>query len=250
MRIFLSWSGKRSQYVAEQFDEWLPIVIQGVDTFMSERGIEAGNRWLKKIDAELETTNFGILFVTPENQNEPWLVHEAGALAKSIEESRVAPVTIDMAPSDIDWPLARFQASNLDQSGVSDLLTSINEAFGEDQLESSVLESSFEAQWPNLKKELDDLPSPQQENATPESSPEEAQQRRDEKLDEVLELVRGMSRTDGVEDLRERLVELKERNEFLVDELETKDERLRELQSRLSHFEEERRREREAEDQL
>jgi hypothetical protein len=170
---------------------------------MSERGIEAGNRWLKEIDEQLETTNFGILFVTPENQTEPWLVHEAGALAKGIEESRVVPVAIDMEPSDIDWPLARFQAKRLNEDGVWDILNSINSVLESDQLPPDVLERSFEAQWSRLEENLDKVPELPEEDMPKENSPEEVQEERDKKLDEVLELVRSMSREDEVRELGE-----------------------------------------------
>jgi hypothetical protein len=204
MRVFLSWSGKRSQYVAEQFSEWLPVVVQGVETFMSEHDVEAGSRWAREIDEQLEATDFGVLFVTPENQHEPWLVHEAGALGKSIEESRVVPMLIDMGPSDLDWPLARFQAKELGEDGVRDLVDSVNEAHGEDRRDADVLEKAFDGQWTDLESNLENIPPPEDESSSEEDTSEEAQKKRDEKVDELLELVRGMSRTGGVEDLFEK----------------------------------------------
>ena len=204
MHVFLSWSGDRSRYVAEQFDEWLPVVIQSVDTFMSDHDIDAGSRWSRQIDDRLEATDFGVLFVTPENQKEPWLVHEAGALGKSVEESRVVPVTIEMQPADVDWPLARFQGVGLEEDEIQELVESVNSALGEDQLEQSVLERAFETNWPSLQEDLRDIPPPPEEKLSPEAdSPEEAQRRRDEKLDEMLELVRSMARTNESDLLKE-----------------------------------------------
>ena len=215
MHVFLSWSGDRSRYVAEQFDEWLPVVIQSVDTFMSDHDIDAGSRWSRQIDDRLEATDFGILFVTPENQKEPWLVHEAGALGKSVEESRVVPVTIEMQPADVDWPLARFQGVGLEENEIQELVESVNSALSEDQLEQNVLERAFETNWPSLQEDLQDIPPPPGKELSSEAdSPEEAQQRRDEKLDEMLELVRSMARTnesDLLEGIVSRLEKLTER---------------------------------------
>jgi hypothetical protein len=194
MRVFLSWSGNRSRYVAEKFSEWLPVVIQSVDTFMSQHDVDAGSRWAREIDDQLEETDFGILFVTPENQEEPWLVHEAGALGKSVEESRVVPVTIQMEPADVGWPLARFQGVNLGEDGVRDLINSVNSALGEKQLESSVLERAFDTNWPRLQEDLEDIPPLSEGASTEEDTLEEAQRKRDKKIDEVLELVRSMVR--------------------------------------------------------
>lgn len=201
MRVFLSWSGNRSRYVAEQFSEWLPVVIQSVDTFMSQHDVDAGSRWAREIDDHLEATDFGILFVTPENQEEPWLLHEAGALGKSVEESRVVPVTIEMEPADVGWPLARFQGVNLEEDGVRKLVDSINGALEEDQLEPSVLGRAFDTNWPILREDLEDIPPRPEDATTVEDTPEEAQRRRDEKLDEVLELVRSISRQRTIGDL-------------------------------------------------
>jgi hypothetical protein len=167
---------------------------------MSERGIEVGSRWLREIDDELEATDFGVLFVTPENQHEPWLVHEAGALGKSVDGSRVVPVAIDMDPTDIDWPLARFQGVELGRKGVRDLLDSMNSALGENQLDTEVLEGSFEPQWSTLKQKLEEIPD------RPDGKPAQGE-RRDKKLDEILELVRGISRAGGESDNERNLFE-------------------------------------------
>jgi hypothetical protein len=192
MRIFLSWSGERSKYVAEQLSDWLPVVIQETETFMSEHDIEAGSRWSKEIDEKLDRTDFGILLVTPENQYEPWLVHEAGALGKSVEESRVVPLLIDMEPSDLDWPLARFQAVRLEEEGIRELISSLNDSLGEEQLEGGVLQKSFSAHWSGLEEKIGDIPDPpQQDSSSEENDWAEVQRRQEEKVSEVLELVRG-----------------------------------------------------------
>jgi hypothetical protein len=167
---------------------------------MSERGIEAGSRWVKKLDEEMESTEFGILFLTPENQGSPWLVHEAGALGKSVEESRVVPVAIDMDVSDIDWPLARFQGVQLCRDGVLDLLQSINNALEEDQLEVGELEKAFDGLWEELDIASSDIPD-LQDNADSEQSAEGSSELAleegnvdSDKIDEILELTRSMSR--------------------------------------------------------
>ena len=52
----------------------------------------------------------GILCVTRENHEAPWLNLQAGALAKAVDVSRVVPLAIDLAPSDVVLPLGQFQA--------------------------------------------------------------------------------------------------------------------------------------------
>lgn len=94
MRIFLSWSGDRSKYLAKCFKEWLPNVLQYVEPYMSEKDIKLGERWGKSIEENLRSNDFGLVFVTPENIDAPWINFEAGALSKSLQ-SRLVPILYD-----------------------------------------------------------------------------------------------------------------------------------------------------------
>src|SRR4051812_8769555 len=115
MKIFISWSGKRSQQVAEGLRDWLPMVIQTIDPYVSSEDIEKGARWGSDIAGELQESQFGILCITPENVGAPWLNFEAGALSKSIETGRVMPVLFGMARADVpQGPLVQFQSTLAD----------------------------------------------------------------------------------------------------------------------------------------
>jgi hypothetical protein len=81
MKVFISWSGQKSRDVASALRDWLPLVINSVEPFMSSRDISAGARWQVEIARQLDTTDFGIVCVTRENQASKWLNFEAGALA-------------------------------------------------------------------------------------------------------------------------------------------------------------------------
>lgn len=53
MRVFISWSGERSKYIAEAIRSWLPKVIQSLRPWMSQEDISAGARWLADVSSEL-----------------------------------------------------------------------------------------------------------------------------------------------------------------------------------------------------
>lgn len=101
MKVFLSWSGELSHKIALELREWLPFVIQSIEPYVSSEDIDKGTRWSIDIAKELEDSSFGILCVTPQNLNAPWLNFEAGALSKAFENSFVSPFLFGLKPSDL-----------------------------------------------------------------------------------------------------------------------------------------------------
>lgn len=189
MKVFISWSGQRSCDVASALGEWLPQVINAVDPFVSARNLPIGSRWAIEIGERLENTSFGIVCVTKENQSAPWLNYEAGAIAKSIDASRVVPLAIDLAPADIVEPLSEFQGTRADKPGIWEIVNSINEECPS-PLPEKYLNKSFEKWWPDLQAELDQI-----EGRSYESDPSTSPSPRDERaiLEEVLTTVRGLA---------------------------------------------------------
>jgi hypothetical protein len=64
VRVFISWSGKQSKYIALALREWLPHIIQAVDPYMSAEDNEAGTLWDEVLTTELNASSFGILSYT------------------------------------------------------------------------------------------------------------------------------------------------------------------------------------------
>ena len=91
MKVFISWSGDLSHKVAIVIRDWLPAILQYVEPYVSSEDIDKGVRWSSDISKELDNSKFGILCVTKENFEAPWLNFEAGALGKSFETGRVSP---------------------------------------------------------------------------------------------------------------------------------------------------------------
>ncbi|MGZ4829279.1 MAG: toll/interleukin-1 receptor domain-containing protein [Candidatus Angelobacter sp.] len=110
LKVFISWSGGTSKAIAEAIYCWLPQVIQSITPWMSTEDISAGTRWSAAIAGELETAHFGIICVTPDNVNAPWLQFEAGALSKTLANAFVCPYIFGLHPSELKGPLAQFQA--------------------------------------------------------------------------------------------------------------------------------------------
>jgi hypothetical protein len=161
MKVFISWSGERSRVVAEALRSWLPDLIQAVKPWVSGVDIRAGMRWSREVDEQLRETQFGILCLTRDNQTAPWLVFEAGALAKSVEGAAVCPYLIDLAPSELhNGPLTAFQAKRADREDTFDMVVAINAALPVvEQLTEVQLQKAFARWWPDLESVLTGLPS-------------------------------------------------------------------------------------------
>ena len=153
MRVFISWSGERSKALAKAVNEWLPVILPDISPWMSEAEIQAGQRWSAEISKELESSNFGIICVTPENLNAPWLLFEAGALSKSMKEAKVVPLLLGLNEGDVPFPLAQFQAKKVEKSGIKELIFDLNKDCNP-PLKDNNLEVSFEALWKNLESKV------------------------------------------------------------------------------------------------
>ena len=151
MEVFISWSGDRSGKVAEALRDWLPNVIQSVTPFMSASDIEKGSRWPNDLAIHLEKSQFGLVCLTPENLGAPWLLFEAGALSKSMDNSRVVPYLYGVSQTLLQGPLAQFQAASATRTSTLEVIKSINEASGESGLEPTRVEHAFDTWWPKLE---------------------------------------------------------------------------------------------------
>ncbi|MCY8485404.1 toll/interleukin-1 receptor domain-containing protein [Bacillus atrophaeus] len=195
MKVFLSWSGDLSREVATEFSQWVPQVLQFVKPFLSSEDIEKGSRWGHEIAKNLEESTHGVFFVTKDNIGAPWINFEAGALSKSIENSHVWTLLINMNNSDLnEGPLRQFQTTLFNKSDVKSLVKNINSANGDNGLEDNIVEMSFEKWWPDLEKSINELNQKYKGNAKQSIQQEEPQSTSNEILEEILGSVRNQER--------------------------------------------------------
>jgi hypothetical protein len=151
VKVFISWSGEMSRNVACVLRDKLPYIIQALKPFVSSDDIGKGARWGEVLANQLKETDFGIVCLTPYNIRSPWLNFESGALAKSVDRSRVAPFLFLVDPAQVRGPLAQFQSTVYEKEDIFNLLFSINGKLDpEDQLEHGLLRYSFDHWWPEL----------------------------------------------------------------------------------------------------
>ena len=187
MKLFISWSGKKSREFAEIMRNWIPSVIQAVKPYFSPDDVDKGALWYPEISKELEDSKVGIICLTRDNLEAPWILFEAGTLAKTFRKSRVIPILFGLRPTDIKTPLSQFQCAVFEKCEINKVIESINKALGEKALDSSVLEKVYEKWWPDLESQVMKV----MKNGVYEEEPELRSDR--EILEEVLSLARSIN---------------------------------------------------------
>lgn len=157
MKIFVSWSGERSQALALALSDWIPSVLHYADPWMSTTDIKSGDRWNLEVAKGLQESKFGIICLTKDNLEAPWLLFESGALAKSMEDGRVIPLRLDLEASDITGPLTQFQSEKADEQGIRRLISSLN-AVSATAIKEDRIEKLFPPLWGILKEQIDSIP--------------------------------------------------------------------------------------------
>jgi hypothetical protein len=153
MKIFISWSGEKSRQVALLLEEWIKCVIQASQPWMSSN-IERGALWFSEINDQLSSVSLGIICLTAENKNKPWILFEAGALAKGLQTNRVCTLLIDLKNEDIEQPLAQFNHTAPDKEGMWQLINTINTHIGENRLPQNILEKVFHKNWIDFEEKF------------------------------------------------------------------------------------------------
>src|ERR1035437_9525759 len=191
MRVFISWSGERSRHVGVALRDWLPLVLHFVKPWLSAIDIDAGQRWATEVGAQLNDSTFGILCLTRDNLQSPWMLFEAGALAKSVESGAVVPYLLDVDFSEVTGPLAQFQGKKADESSTFDLVKAINNR-AQEPVPNERLAALFELAWLRLEETL---------SRTPQTT-STAQPLRQEReiLEELVQVVRAVEQRTRVLD--------------------------------------------------
>lgn len=182
--VFISWSGEKSKKLAEALRAWIPSTLQFAQPYFTPNDVEKGSKWSSEIIGKLSEANVGIVCLTRENFQRPWILFEAGALSKDIEKSKICSILFGMDNSDLSGPLTTFQSTLFEKGDFKKLVYSINQTGGDRKLDDSTFERVFEMWWPELEERVNRIIE-----AEPQDDQKEIRSDR-EILEEVLELSR------------------------------------------------------------
>jgi len=170
LNVFISWSGTPSREIAHFTKTLLEKVFalnsKDIKFFLSsseDGGIDKGERFQNKLDQGLFSSNFGILILTKNNIERPWIMFEAGSLAKNASVAKVSPVLFDIEEYGIDKnsPLHPFQHTKFTEGDFNLLFQSILKSYnGVSELkdnEKEVLSTSLKNKWEEFEKDVKKL---------------------------------------------------------------------------------------------
>lgn len=171
-----------SQAVAQALYEWLPLMIQSVQPFLAEHDITPGTEWLAAIMKRLHRSKIGIICLTPDTIEKPWLNFEAGAIARQLKGQKrlVIPYMFGFQSTEGEKsstlgslqkelagkPLGNFQGLVANREDTLKLVQTLNESLPI-RLVDDRLEKAFDAWWPRLNEKFTNIkkPTPPQADA-------------------------------------------------------------------------------------
>ena len=110
-KVFISWSGEKSQKIGKALNDQLPSVLQFVRPYYSPDDIEKGSNWASEKTRALSECDVGLRCPTRENLDKAWILFESGAISKNFGDSNVCTALFGLEPSEVTAPLSLFQTT-------------------------------------------------------------------------------------------------------------------------------------------
>lgn len=156
-KVFISWSGDNSKAIALKLKEALENHIfkgSGLQCFVSDVSLKAGEEWYARIKRELNACKIGIAVITKENISAPWLYFEAGAIVA--KEKDLIPLLFNCGHKSLEnTPLGqRQQKIFYEPKDFKSVICQINEKFGGLQPNEDALDDLINKGYDWLKKEI------------------------------------------------------------------------------------------------
>jgi hypothetical protein len=159
--VFLSWSGSNSKEIAKALKHMFETKVfanEKIRCFVSDEDIASGTDWWNKIKKELKSCKIGIICITKENINAPWIYFEAGAMVARGVPS-VIPLLINCDFNVLkETPLNTSHAVNFYEfSKFTKMVCDINEAMGYSGKTNDDIAILMKEYYGQLKDDLDQV---------------------------------------------------------------------------------------------
>lgn len=156
VKVFISWAGEASRQVGEALRDWLPLLFDCVEPWISARDLDKGRQWQHEIMANLRTSRFGIVCLTPDNLTRPWMLFEAGAIS-TLSQASVYTFLHRIDYAQVTDPLSMFNHTESHHDDVRRMTTSFNNTLEAQRVQDNVLMTRFDRLWPDLEMKLNQI---------------------------------------------------------------------------------------------
>ena len=156
-KIFLCWSKRRSRSIATAWAALLPEVIKDIQPIVSTE-FQKGKEWSMLLRRDLDEARTGIVFLTPENVDAPWIHFEAGALATAVgrRNGDVFTYVYGFDAGQLAGPLSAYHSTVATRVDTQRLVRDLCAELDRDPPD----EAAYSAWWVKLEEALSNVPSP------------------------------------------------------------------------------------------
>lgn len=181
-QIFLSWSGKLSQDIAELLHQEIPEILKKTNVFFSKKDIRKGANGVEELLQNLKKSEVAISILTKANKTRPWIMFEAGAIRG--HGGTCYNLLVDIPNAKVVPPLSNFQNTQLlDKADFRRLLHEISKVT-QKTVSPSTITRSIGKRWPKIEASIQGIikknqkpakltkPSKQQSPAKEDAKPE------------------------------------------------------------------------------
>jgi len=155
VKLFISWSGERSGKLAEVFKQFLPKIIDGLesnDIFLSLTDLKSGDIWFSEIQKKLQASDTVLVLLSKENLDSKWLLFESGAISsKPLNKVHIYP--IDDIEISSTSPFYNYQKIKMaDEENTLKLINSLNSKDND-----KAILINFNKYWVNIEAILEEI---------------------------------------------------------------------------------------------
>jgi hypothetical protein len=156
-KIFLCWSKRRSRVIAEAWDRLLPEIMEGIQPVLSTE-FQKGKEWSQLLRRDLDKARTGVVFLTPENVDAPWIHFEAGALATAVgnRNGDLFTYVYGCDPGSLAGPLSAYQSTVATKEDTHRLVLNLCRALHREPPN----EVAYGIWWVKLEEVLDNIREP------------------------------------------------------------------------------------------
>lgn len=195
IKIFLSWSGKKSQELATLFKTYVTDILPKIDFYFSPDDLKGGEKWRQSIEEGLNNNTYGIIFLTPSNLTSKWVYFEAGAISKSTKQAKILPLLYQIDINEIGQPFSDYQCKMFSKDSILTTIYEMNECQANVyKLPKDTIKRNFDRLSDEIQSNIEQIDKINEVNEDNSLEIEDANLlESDDKINEILQILREQS---------------------------------------------------------